>query len=58
MEASPFLTPALDASGQIHIPAALTKRKQPQYLLYMRLGGPQSLSVCYEGEKISFSAGN
>jgi hypothetical protein len=32
----------MEASGQLHAPAALTPGKNPWYLLDRRLGGPQS----------------
>jgi hypothetical protein len=34
----------MEVSGQFHAPAALPPRKDPQYLLFRRLGGPQSHS--------------
>jgi hypothetical protein len=39
-----FLTSALDGSGQLHAPAALTPSKSPRYPLDRKLGGPQSRS--------------
>jgi hypothetical protein len=38
-----FLKSALDGSGQLHVPASFyPQRKDSQYTLYRRLGGPQS----------------
>lgn len=34
----------MGVSGQCHAPAALPSRKETQYQLYRRLGGPQDLS--------------
>jgi hypothetical protein len=34
----------MEVSGQLHAPAALPPRKEPLYLLYWRLGGPQNRS--------------
>jgi len=41
---------ALDGSGQLHVPAALTPGKEPHYTLDRRLGVPQSHSG-YGGEE-------
>jgi hypothetical protein len=43
--APPFLTSALDGSGELHTPAALPLGEEPpQYPLNKRLSGPQSRS--------------
>lgn len=31
----------MELSGYLHVPASLPSRKEPQYLLDKRLGGPQ-----------------
>jgi hypothetical protein len=41
----------MKVSGQLHAPAALLLRKEPQYPLDGRLGGPQGQSGCYGEEK-------
>jgi hypothetical protein len=37
----------MQASGQLHAPAALPPGKEPWYPLNRRLGGPQSRSGCF-----------
>jgi hypothetical protein len=43
----------MEVRGQLHVSAALPKRKSPRYPLYRRLGGPQSRSGRYGEEKNS-----
>jgi hypothetical protein len=50
--ALPFLTSALyGVSGQLCTPAIVPTRKESQYLLDRRLGGPQSQSGLWRREK-------
>jgi hypothetical protein len=42
----------MDVSDQLHVPAALTPPKSPQYPLDGRLCGPQSRSERYGEEEI------
>jgi hypothetical protein len=44
-------------SGQLHAPAALSRRKNPRYPLDRRLGEPQSRSGLPGGEKILVPTG-
>jgi hypothetical protein len=41
----------MEVSGRLHVPAALSSGKRPQYPLEMLLGGPQSCSGCCGEEK-------
>jgi hypothetical protein len=41
----------MEVSGQLHVPAALPRRKSPLYPLDRRLGGSQSRSGCGGEEK-------
>jgi hypothetical protein len=51
--APPFLTFALDVSGQLRPPAALPLREESLYLSDKRLGGPQSRSIhCSEQKNL------
>jgi hypothetical protein len=48
---------AVEVSGQLHAPAALSPGKSPRYPFYRRLGGPQSRSGRYGEVKIFYPTG-
>jgi hypothetical protein len=48
----------MEVSGQLHIPAALSRGKSPLYPMYRRLGGPQTRSRRYAEEKTLAPAGS
>jgi hypothetical protein len=55
--APPFLTSALDVSGQLQAPAALSAGISPRYPSVRRLRGPQGRSRRFGDEKNLVSAG-